>query len=80
MYFREEGLNLTDLTAGAATFESSGMWNREAGTFTVYYRGDTVANTSYCFQILLVIQLYVHDTLQHTAQHCKTLAMNRTAT
>ena len=68
----QEGLNVTDLTAGAATFESSGMWNREAGEFTVYYRGDTVANTSYCFRILLVIPLYVHDTLQHTGHesHC----------
>jgi len=74
-----EGLDVTDLTVGAAIFESSGMWNREAGEFTVYYRGDTVANTSYCFRIMLVIQLYMHDTLQHTATPCNTLVMNCTA-
>ena len=35
------GLAVTDLTAGGATFVATGNWNKDAGSFEVFYRGNT---------------------------------------
>ncbi len=44
---------VVDLSPGGSTFRGIGKFKQEPGEFTVTYTGNTEANASYCFRILL---------------------------